>query len=72
MTPEVASEAKELINALTPAITNMIRVKHKFQDAPKEVFKMHIDATYADIIKTIYLATGFEFDIECEFFQRKP
>lgn len=72
MTPEIANEAKELINALTPAITNMIQIKYKSLGYPKETFKMPVDATYADIVKTIYLATGFEFDVECEFFQRKP
>lgn len=70
ITPEITNEAKELISELTPAITNLIELKNKFPNQPQELFKIHIDATYADIIKTIYLKTGFLFDSECEFFKK--
>jgi len=68
----IYKEAKELINKLTPAITNMVQIKYKSEGYPKETFKQIIDATYADIIKTIYLGTELEFDVNCEYFQPKP
>ena len=58
-----------IIAKIRPAVGNLLLLKSKITNESEEALKLHIDATYADIIKTIYLETGCVFDINSEYFK---
>jgi hypothetical protein len=60
---------ESILIKIRPAIDNLLKLKSKFPDEPEETFKLHIDATYADIIKIIYLETGCMFDVNSDYFK---